>query len=424
MNHVEPLLGAQELGPADAGVCDEFRARALRVALAAAGACQSGGRYLAERYYGAQWAVIGRLFGDDALRERVEAIESYSHVMPFLSIADPCYPHRQDILDMVSTIGEIPVEDRDTVIGSVLRVARPDMEPRIRGRLIAVIAALQEGNRVHFIRYLRRQEDGIVDEVITRVHRVLRQQGPQVMNALAEQAQLEPELFRMVEPLNEVGGNGRAAAARGINVHHGERDRQTREAIELLRQEQGPLSDKQIEQANREFVKYLDSSDVDAAQRELANNALLAEREEEEQFGPLVGGPVFTVLGLEVSGEELVARVWMFASDHEPNNTKRGMVLALADSYEHQERVCNQGKAHRLVIAVLQGRLAGVNIEGEVSEVSVPQALTMFFHLPGHRDLAEEPLFAAADKFCAENSAVPKEAFLKAVQDYAENQGN
>lgn len=54
------------------------------------------------------------------------------------------------------------------------------------------------------------------------------------------------------------------------------------------------------------------------------------------------------------------------------------MISALRDSFDDEgRRVCNPGKAHRLIVVVFQARLQGVNIGGEATATMVPLKLTL-----------------------------------------------
>ena len=70
---------------------------------------------------------------------------------------------------------------------------------------------------------------------------------------------------------------------------------------------------------------------------------------------------------LRISGEELIARLWIFAneqaSERERENCRFGIIKALSDSIEHGTRVCPPGQTQRQVIAVLQGRLNVDNVD-------------------------------------------------------------
>jgi hypothetical protein len=122
--------------------------------------------------------------------------------------------------------------------------------------------------------------------------------------------------------------------------------------------------------------------------------------------------------------------MWLYASTHpdvkEQNQAKEGMILALADSYEHGSMVCNQGKTQRLAIRVLQGRLAGVNIDG-LGVITRAAMLAEFFRderIQKINKLAD--LMEAAEAFANERPAITAELkmqLLKEVKEYADLQG-
>ena len=101
------------------------------------------------------------------------------------------------------------------------------------------------------------------------------------------------------------------------------------------------------------------------------------------------------------------------------------MISALSDSYDDFNlKVCNQGKTQRLVVAVLQGRLAGVNIEGDGVSVSTPEAIRMFFNMEAHKKIGEfKDLMEAANQFCDDHTLVNRDSFIAEIEKYAEVQG-
>ena len=124
----------------------------------------------------------------------------------------------------------------------------------------------------------------------------------------------------------------------------------------------------------------------------------------------------------------MIGRHWIFASElAEPDqtNAKSSMISALQSSYEAGDRVCNQGKTHRQVVGVLQGRLAGVDIElRSEMQLPTPQAVGMFFHIERHKNIRQlAPLIEAANRYCDENPAVDRADFIRAIGVYAEVQG-
>ena len=183
-----------------------------------------------------------------------------------------------------------------------------------------------------------------------------------------------------------------------------------------------------IDQAKDAFVLYLDQSPIDPEQKELAKTALLKPRRHGGEYGPLIDDSSFTVRGLSLSGKELIARLWIFSSqltEPEQTNAKSGMISSLRDSYDLGGRVCNPGKAQRLVVAVLQGRLAGVNIEGGMPiQIPAAQAIAMFFADETRREIDMlHVLLAAANRFCDENRSVNRPEFIREIRAYAEQQG-
>ncbi|HEV7736349.1 MAG TPA: hypothetical protein VGO47_03115, partial [Chlamydiales bacterium] len=93
-------------------------------------------------------------------------------------------------------------------------------------------------------------------------------------------------------------------------------------------------------------------------------------------------------------------------------------------------RICNQGKAQRLALAVLQGNLPGAVIE-EVRAEEIPptadMALQEFFTIEAHKKIEELPaLITAVNQFCNARrliTPVIREEFLRNMREYARVQG-
>jgi hypothetical protein len=149
-------------------------------------------------------------------------------------------------------------------------------------------------------------------------------------------------------------------------------------------------------------------------------------RQVAEHFGPLLDGEIFSVKGLTLTGDEVTSRMWLYASTHpevkEQKQAKEGMILALADSYEHGSMVCNPGKTQRLAIRVLQGRLAGVNIDG-LGVITKEAMLAEFFRDERIQKIETRvELISAAEKFTNERPAITAELkmqFLDGIREYA-----
>ena len=73
---------------------------------------------------------------------------------------------------------------------------------------------------------------------------------------------------------------------------------------------------------------------------------------------------------------------------------------------------------------MLQGRLAGVNIEGAVISINTPQAIEMFFNIEIHKRIDEcKDLMEAANRFCNEHVYVNRDTFILEIEEYARLQG-
>ena len=221
--------------------------------------------------------------------------------------------------------------------------------------------------------------------------------------------------------------------ARGIDVHAQGRDPRTRAAVERLYESQKSSTPTQLRQAAKQFTVYLRDCNMDQEKRKLAQHAFfgLGPRKSGELFGALISETEFSVVGLDISGADLIGHLWIFASNlsdsKEQANAKKGMIFALQDSYEDDgNRVCNQGKVQRLITAVVQGRLQGVNIDVEagIQDVPVQKAVTMFFlSKPENgvdpKTITElQPLLEAGTLFCRDNPLVKQDEFIEKLRAY------
>ncbi len=219
--------------------------------------------------------------------------------------------------------------------------------------------------------------------------------------------------------------NLRRVHQQGVDVHSGNRDRQTRAAIDLLRAHQGFIPTDRINEAKDQFVKYLYNVRMNQNQKQLAIRALLIPQERGESWGPLLDGN--TCYG--ISGNELIGRLYIFASSlsgKEITNAKMSMIGALSRSYDSfGDRICNDGKTERQVVSVLQGRLKGVNIDDARIQVTKQQAMRMFFYRPenSNPNISLHDLRQAANHFCDENAGVNRAEFIEEIRTYARNSG-
>jgi hypothetical protein len=212
----------------------------------------------------------------------------------------------------------------------------------------------------------------------------------------------------------------------GMDVHEGDRDSRTKHALQLLwRLEE--LTKEQIDKNFEGFRGYLDR----LPEPEKKQNAMKAFSTgiPGSPFPPLISEP-FSVTGFQLSGKELIARLWNFIEKYikepkEQDIAKEGIISALCESVQDGGLVCNQGKTQRLCVRVLQGRLRGVEIDNVAAPPTSDQALVSFFYMPQRQELTTwAALEQAANVFLRENPLVDRDGFMQKLRDYWDNSGN
>lgn len=308
-------------------------------------------------------------------------------------------------IEIVNAMIDVPAHDRADVIQHTLQLMDSQTQAIERGVVIRVVARLAADQRADYVQ--RQRGGGPSDLFLSRL----------VTNDFNR---LALETLRGINVDLEIAEN--------INVNNeGNRSRRVKAAIELLREHQGEMPGDKIDEAVLEFMSYLNGCQ-NCEYKKLALHALLAPQQGGRDFGPLINKNQITIMGLKISGEEVIARLWVFASkltELDQTLAKDGIIFGLKESCEEKFRVCNPGKVERLITAVLQGRLPGVEIELMTKkEVSTGQAMEMFFYREAHRGIEQlEPLLDAANRFCDENPAVNRTDFIREIIAYAQAGG-
>ena len=204
----------------------------------------------------------------------------------------------------------------------------------------------------------------------------------------------------------------------GINVHAGSRDDKTKAALELLWERTNGL---EIEEHFQSCISYLQGL-PESDKKTLALRALLEPKVHPDDFPPLLDEECFSCNGFSLTGKELIGRLWGFISGCDENNQdecKKGMLTALSTSFEGENLVCNQGKTQRLLIAVLQGRLEGVQIDDLAPVLTPDQAFGLFFADERRRGIQDkQELLREANDFLQENPIVHRESFMAKLEAY------
>ncbi len=324
----------------------------------------------------------------------------------FINLVSPLiHPQMPSIAtySIIESVASIPVNEREQAITLAFRLINQETDALDRSRIIARVA--RAGN-----------------EREARVQRVLHQIPQDLANGLENEAILYRMLVILETPLNPPippFRAGMAELAHAIDVHHGSRDAKTREAIELLRKHQGLLNPTRISAAVEEFKQYLNAYAGDSAIKNTAQQALHGPPENED-WAPLLNNAIYTIDNgrLSISGEELIARLWIFANEQsekkEQENCRFGIIKALSDSIEHGRRVCPPGQTQRQVVAVLQGRLKGVNVDG-VRKTTNELVAGLIVENKG---AGRAQLIQAAGVFLDRNPDVDRDAFMIELNEY------
>jgi hypothetical protein len=368
----------------------------------------------------------------------VQAVERESVIRNALLLINPAMDN-EDRSSIIETIARIPAAERESVIRNALLLIIPAMDSAKKASIIGTICAIPAAERESVTalaqRVITNEMSGFeIQNIVRAITNIPIENRATVIERALPGIRAARWAFQMIWEIEnrarEIPNERRDFIRRmeqGVDVHDGNRDPQLRAALELFHAHQGALTEDEILAAQDEFIAYLAEAPITQEVRTLAHDALLKERGIDEVFGPLIDEIGFSIYGLRVKGAELIGRLWIYVSNlqgADQTNAKSSMISALRKSYnDWGGRVCNPGKTHRLVIGVLQGRLAGVNVDDVAMQVTVAQAIEMFFSVRANQEIDNlAQLLAAANQFCDNNPAAPREDFMREIHAYAQQQ--
>lgn len=190
----------------------------------------------------------------------------------------------------------------------------------------------------------------------------------------------------------------------GIDVHSNDRETKTAQSLELLVQHQGHLSTQKMEELYADCKNYINAGHFTDDEKRRALIALEGARLSPDDWNNLLSQEP-SILFANLDGLSLIARLWHFADTYtDPNilneaeNTRRSFVLACVDSaYSDGHMVCNPGKVQRIVCSVLQGRLAGVEVD-PLPKLTGRDFASIYLQSLNGRDVTNqsEPVFLSA----------------------------
>ena len=195
-------------------------------------------------------------------------------------------------------------------------------------------------------------------------------------------------------------------------IFEAKREGRTRAAIELLKQNQGLFSPDSISQAVEEFKSYLEKAQISNEDKGKAQQASLSRLCRE--------APYFFYGTRIISGKELIARLWIFSKGHrEKDACRHGMIRALVFPIEENGgRNFLEWQMQLQVIAVLQGRLKGVDIDGIPLTIN---ELVSFLADRGHTTRAA--LFQEAEEALKWQPTLDSPTFLSELSRFAYRKG-
>lgn len=403
--------------------------------------------------------------------------------------------NEEDRASVVFGLSRVRLGDRALFEAQVRRLFIDGISGYVRARIILNLSLVRQNLEAIVDQLLRLISADMPDEGVLNIITAFRRLSPEnrvqvvdrSLQALAEGAaagqELEGEdrtnrLLQLLElpldapipPLHEEMADiaaGAGGTAAGINVHALGRDSRTAAALQQLFKEttEAGFSKDNVDALVLDFKNYLTSYSDENVSRSAQITLGLLQPDNPNSFGPLLGTPV-TFGNLDTTGEEILARFWWYASNYhdmrassqkkaakEQENAKHALVNGLARAIaEDGHRVCLPGMLQRLVIAILQGRMEGVNVEredigfdtcpvpplpgaasggggGSASTEDRPQvdsgvALRMFFENQENQTItAAEALRTRGNAWLEENPNVNREEFLKLLNDYIYMQG-
>jgi len=227
--------------------------------------------------------------------------------------------------------------------------------------------------------------------------------------------------------------------ANTIDVHNGSREGRTKDALKKIIESENQFLSNDAEYYFQNFENYLKSyptqgqdSQQQASRKEKALRAektLYKQPDESPSFGPIISGDdKITLYDLNITGKELIGRLWKFIDTHtltitnpitadiEKENYRSGFINALAASFEKEgERLCTPGILQHLVVALPGNTL-------DVPKPTTSESLHLFFLREDIRNITSpRDLRTQAETYLDENPDIVKSEFTEGIENYIQN---
>lgn len=257
--------------------------------------------------------------------------------------------HGNIIAKLFTMLQNMPLDEVKTIVDLAQVLCPPTYTANAITRIVQELILVDQAYRPEFVAIVQplllMQTSGfeaadIMKKLVVIPKSYLTDMVPRVITRMQNRTQLSlSQKTRIIE--NEMLGSTEAAATLASDAHSSDRDKRTRDAVVLL-----------------SSAVTLTKADVDEDVRACTDFVRLKLGNTSVLDGLIKH--TFDFEGITINGSDFVARLWHFASsatDH--TEAKLGIVSALVDAAHS----CNNGKVQRLAIAVLQGRLDGVEID-------------------------------------------------------------
>ncbi|HAB99763.1 MAG TPA: hypothetical protein DCE71_08080 [Parachlamydiales bacterium] len=386
-------------------------------------------------FFGARNALFGRIQNDETQRDILIFILENKELVPLLLKTSSGLWDAESKLHLINQLLIAPKEERRELLEFAWRLMRRHPEGGLPGKLIERLADLPSAKRVDLVEQAERifpfLEGGpfslkLLDRFIN-----LGDDLHDKINLVVKHSMSLEEISQLFFP---APGQMALAAQNGessLDVHDGNRDKKTRDALFLLRDATQSITQPEGDEIVGNFIRFLLENKLVQA------FSLLTENDRSSSFYFPFLEPFYLINHTKVSGNEIIARLCHFIS-HLDSPDRENAFHAMVNILNSDEcagkgtRKCPGGIVERLFIAVLQGRLKDVQIDEaeDIGLISIrdpkkkddpAKSLNDFFSLPAHQKITDyKKLIKAAEKFFQINQhKVEKEGFFKQIEEYA-----
>ncbi len=388
--------------------------------------------------FGTKSFVFGKIRNDEMQKEILIFISENRQLIPLLLCATQELWHSEQKLDLVRQLASVPKETRLELMEFTWRLMGQHSKGGIPGKFIEKLKGLSREKRAGLVKQAERilpllEGSPLSPELLNRFIDI-GDELPSMINQAIASSMSRKEIFQF---FSLIPGEMTLAARNGessLDVHHGNRDKKTRDAFLLLVNATKEMTADDMNMYVQSFLEILKKDRFDNAR------FILTEDDHSSAFRSRFLKDFSLIQNTKTSGREIIGRLCYFIAqlDHvDQQNAIESMINVLHnESGSKGSKICPLGITERLFTSVLQGRLKHVQIDeaGDIGLISIRdtnqkddpvKSINDFFSSPEHRKITNyEELKTAAIKFCQINQhKVNQNKFLNEIEAYASAQG-